>query len=303
LHILEYLLVRALLTFYQCLSYKGALAVARFLARLATKVDAKPRARSIANLQLIFGDALDQVQRERITRGSYESISRHVAEVAHIGRQRGRNLVIENGEMVRELYARGRGVIAVSAHMGPFVRMAMVPKLLGIRVAAVMKKQDNQMVHNWGRTYVREQFDIQTFLKKDARGMVEDLLKEGYLVGLFADQHPRSGGFPCSFFGRQVLAAAGPAIYAKRCGSPLVVVTAVPRGDEIVLRWEGPVDTDGTHEEISQRWMSILEDRIRDYPETWTWMHRRWRDKEAPDIREVADAALAASKGRQTVQT
>jgi lauroyl/myristoyl acyltransferase len=45
-----------------------------------------------------------------------------------------------------------------------------------------------------------------------------------------------------------------------------------------VVRFDGPVSTDGSHEEISQRWLAILEARIREHPEQWMWMHRRWRD-------------------------
>lgn len=293
---LEYLLVRSILAGLQCIPYDAALRLASSVARLAYSFDPKPRERAIANLRLIFGDALSDDRRSGIAYGSLATICRHIAEVAHITRQRDRRLVIENGDLVKEAYAGGRGVVAVSAHMGPFVRMAMVPTLLGIRVAAVMKKQQNGILLQWGRDFVKRNFDINTFLKVDARDSIEALLREGYLVGLFADQHPRSGGFPCTFFGRPILAAAGPAVYSKRTGAPLVFVSAVTKADGThVMRWEGPISTDGTHEEISQRWVSMLEARIREYPEQWTWMHRRWRDKSAPDIREVAEQAIKAA--------
>jgi lauroyl/myristoyl acyltransferase len=29
---------------------------------------------------------------------------------------------------------------------------------------------------------------------------------------------------------------------------------------------------------VSQRWISLLEARIREHPEQWMWMHRRWRN-------------------------
>ncbi|MFO0982355.1 MAG: lysophospholipid acyltransferase family protein [Planctomycetota bacterium] len=290
---LDYLLVRSVLLGLQCIPYRAALRLARTAARVAFRFDARPRARAIANLGLIYGESMDAMQREHVARGVYEMIARQIVEVAHLTRQQDRGLIIENAAIVQAAYAQGRGVVAVSAHMGPFVRMAMVPKVMGLRVAAVMKRQQNDVLLEWGREYVRREFDIHTFLKADARDTIEDLLRDGWLVGLFADQYPRKGGFPCTFFGRPVMAPAGPAVYARRCGSPLLVATTVSRGDQIVLRWEGPVSSAGTYEEISQRWMSLLEARIREHPQEWTWMHRRWRDAAAPDIRVVAEQAIA----------
>jgi Kdo2-lipid IVA lauroyltransferase/acyltransferase len=130
-------------------------------------------------------------------------------------------------------------------------------------------------------------------VKKEARDRVPDLLQEGRVVVLFADQHPRKGGFPATFFGHPVNAAAGPAVYAKRYGTPLIVATSALHSDGThVVRFDGPVPIEGSHEEISQGWLSILEARIREYPEQWMWMHRRWREL-APVVGPAIPADLA----------
>jgi len=43
------------------------------------------------------------------------------------------------------------------------------------------------------------------------------------------------------------------------------------------VRCDGPVDPVGSLAEITRRWMAIIEARIREHPEQWMWMHRRWR--------------------------
>ena len=205
-------------------------------------------------------------------------MSCHVAEVAHSTRQAGVGLVFENAELLTKAYALGKGVVVVSAHMGCWIRMVTIPRLLGVRAAVIMKKQRNGTLLDWGIGYLKRHFDLDVIVKKDARERVVQLLQEGSVVAFFADQHPRKGGFPARFFGRDIMAASGPAVYAKRFGSPLLVLTAVQRVDGThVLRFEGPLPTEGTHAEVSQLWLDRLEARIREYPEQWMWMHRRWR--------------------------
>src|SRR5206468_1514068 len=174
---------------------------------------------------------LPEAQAKVIAQGVFETISRHVVEVAHVTRRKDLGVRLENPELLTEAYARGQGVVVVSAHMGCFVRMFTFPRLLGVRVAAIMKKQRNDRLLEWGRAHIKKSFDIDVVVKKEARDRVPDLLGEGRAVVLFADQHPRKGGFPATFFGRPVSAAAGPAVYAKRCRTPLIVATSALHAD------------------------------------------------------------------------
>ncbi len=274
----EYLFVRLLLGILGLMSYAASIRLSRTIAHLAYLFDGTPRSRALANLRLAYGAALPQRKAESIARGVFETMSSHVAEVAHATRQAGVGLVVENGELLTRAYALGKGVVVVSAHMGCWIRMAVLPRLLGLKVAVIMKKQRNSTLLDWGIGYLKRHFDLEVIVKTDARERAVQLLKEGSVVTFFADQHPRKGGFPARFFGRDIMAASGPAVYAKHFRCTLLVVTAVQRGDGThVLRFEGPLPTGGTHDEISQRWLDLLEARIREYPEQWMWMHRRWR--------------------------
>ena len=290
----EYFVVRGLLAALQCFSFPAALRLSRTLARLIYRFDATPRTRTVDNLNLAYAGRLDARQVDRISRGVFETICRHVAEVAHSARQVGRGVVVENGELLKRANALGRGVMVVSAHMGCWVRMALIPRLLGVRGVVVMKKQRNDVLLQWGIRFLKRHFDMDVLQKKEARDRIIPLLQEGRVVTLFADQHPRRGGFPARFFGLPVTAAPGPAVYAKRLGCPLLVFTAVTRPDGVqVLRFDGPVATEGTYDEISQAWLDLLEARIREYPDQWMWMHRRWRESPAPAPVEVPIQAPA----------
>jgi Kdo2-lipid IVA lauroyltransferase/acyltransferase len=283
LELIEFVMARSLLAILQSLPYAYSLKLAGSLARLAYRFESTPRRRTIEHLRLAYGDTLSPARIDEIARGVFESMLCHAAEAAHIFRRAFDRLRVENANILKEAYAPGRGVVIVSAHMGHFIRMAAIPRLLGVSAAVIMKNQRNNRLLQWGIRELKRRYDLDVILKKKARDLVSAELAAGRIVGFFADQHPRNGGFPARFFGHMILAATGPAIYAKRFNCPLLVFTAARERDGThVLRFDGPISTAGTLEEVSQRWLNILEQRIREYPEQWMWMHRRWRT-ESPE--------------------
>lgn len=278
LRLVEYLLVRMLLLILSGLSYRSSARIGTALGSLAYATCGRLRRLTIDNLRHAFGAELDGRQLRTMCRRVFDVLGRNMAEVANLGRRPFQGLRVLDAGILREAYARGKGVVLVSAHMGCFSRMVAVPRLLGMKGAAIMKRQRNSMLLDWARGFLKRRFDLDVILKTDARDEVQNHLQDGSLVGFFADQHPRTGGYSADFFGRPVEVAPGPAIYAKRYDAPLVVLTCVslPDGTHAV-RCDGPVDPVGSLLEITRRWMAILEARIREHPEQWMWMHRRWR--------------------------
>jgi len=293
---LEYCVVRVLLALLRLVPYAASLRLARAIAALVYKFDATPRSRVLANLKLVYGEAFDAVEADRICREVYQTISCHVAEVAHITQRSSQKVRFENPELLRDAHALGRGVVVVSAHMGCFIHMVKIPRAFGLQGAVIMKKQRNNVLLDWGIRHLWQYFDLEVIPKKSARARVVEVLQAGGVIGFFADQHPRKGGFPAQFFGHDIMAAGGPTVYAKRFGCPLLIFTAVTEPDGThVLRFDGPISTAGTHEEISQLWLDRLEARIRQYPGQWMWMHRRWRssDEGSPTPSAVLPPTIA----------
>jgi Kdo2-lipid IVA lauroyltransferase/acyltransferase len=274
----EYFVVRMLLVILTCISYPVALRVGNAIGSIAHTFCRRLRLRTEENLREAFGATMNAGQLEGLSLGAFQVLGRNVAEVASLARRPFEGLLVLNPEILREAHAQGKGVVLVSAHMGCFARMAAVPRLLGMKGAAIMKRQKNSMLLDWARGYLKRRFDLDVILKTEARDEVQEHLKNGSLVGFFADQHPRSGGYTAEFFGRPVEVAPGPAIYARRYHAPMVVLTCVslPDGTHAV-QCDGPVDPAGSLAEITRRWMTIIETRIREHPEQWMWMHRRWR--------------------------
>ena len=278
LRLAEYFVVRMLLVLLACMSASAMLRLGSAIGSLAYRVCSGLRKRTEENLRHAFGASLDGPQLEGLSRRVFDVLGRNVVEVANLARSPFQGLEVVNPGILRDAYAQGKGVVLVSAHMGCFSRMVAVPRLLGMKGAAIMKRQRNSMVLDWARAFMKRRFDMDVILKTEAAEEVQSYLQSGSLVGFFADQHPRTGGYTTDFFGRQVEVAPGPAIFAKRYRAPMVVLTCVsgPDGTHAV-RCDGPVDPVGSLAEITRRWMAIIEARIREHPEQWMWMHRRWR--------------------------
>jgi len=134
-------------------------------------------------------------------------------------------------------------------------------------------------------------------VKSEALEKTPSRLRAGRVVLFYADQHPIAGGVPATFFSRPVEAATGPALFARRYRAPLVVVTASVASDGTQdVRFDGPVSTEGSLSEISQRWLDLIESRVREHPEQWLWMHRRWREPAAAGLEPVEAAGSARSR-------
>ena len=273
--LLVYFIVRALLVGLELIPYRTMLQFARLMGRFASWFPSTASRRCLRYLKRAYGDEIDEKRLEEIARGAFDTLALHVAEFTQMRRRATYKLTIENGEGLKEAHKQGRGVLLVSAHLGCFIRMITIPKVLGVRASVVMNENRNQRLHRWMISTLKRTFNLDVILKTKARQEVVERLRDGHLVALFADHPVREGGFPARFFGQPTPASSGPAVYAKRLGCPLFILTAILKPDgSHVLRFTGPISTDGSHEEITQRWISELEARIRENPDQWTWMRK-----------------------------
>lgn len=277
----EYAAARSLLSVVRTLSHKASMRLGSLLGSVAWTFGGSLKRHTFKNLDLAYGDSITTAEKARIARGAFDTLGRNITEVASLACRPYHRLVVENADALHRAYDKGRGVVLVSAHMGCFARLVAVPSLLGMKGACIMKRQKNSRLLDWARAFMKRVFNMHIILKTEAPEEVATYLKDGRLVGFFADQRPRSGGYPGRFFNQPVMIAPGPAICARRYKAPMVVLTLDSRRDGTQVARVDSVETAGTLQELSQRWMSVLEERIREHPAQWMWMHRRWKDLEA----------------------
>jgi len=108
-------------------------------------------------------------------------------------------------------------------------------------------------------------------------------------VGMMVDQHISDhSAVLVEFFGRPAATTSAIAVLALRTGVPVIPVFALPlAGNRYRMIYERPIempdpDSPDAVRVCTQRCTDVLEGYIRQYPELWLWMHRRWRVADSP---------------------
>jgi KDO2-lipid IV(A) lauroyltransferase len=109
-------------------------------------------------------------------------------------------------------------------------------------------------------------------------------LQAGGGVGILIDQHIISrDAIDVDFLGRPAATTTAVAALALRTGAPVIPLFALPIGHgRYRMIYEPPVEPpigEGPEavREFTQRCTEVLERYVRQHPELWLWMHRRWR--------------------------
>ncbi len=102
-------------------------------------------------------------------------------------------------------------------------------------------------------------------------------LKGGGMLGILPDQRMGSG-VPLSFFGQPALTGISAAEMALKYGADLIPTYAIRQPDGLTFRIvvDAPIPR-GTPEAMTQALNDNLEALIRQYPDQWFWIHRRWK--------------------------
>jgi KDO2-lipid IV(A) lauroyltransferase len=262
--------------------------VAHLLARgYAGMLDrAIPRLRRVAcrNLSFAMPETSD-ARRAEIVDGVFRSIARVLVAFAKFPSIRrdnvGRWIRYEGFEHFEEALRRGRGVLFATAHLGNWELSAYAHALLSAPMSVVVRPLDNPLIDRLVERR-RALSGNRLLSKKDyARGILK-ALAANRAVGILIDQNAsgEDGAF-VDFFGVLASAGTGFAKLAARTGAAVIPGFALWSAKErrYVLRFYPPVEMSGDAARDTQALQSVLEAVIRQYPDQWLWIHRRWKTR------------------------
>jgi KDO2-lipid IV(A) lauroyltransferase len=260
------------------------------LGRAVYLLHVRLRRVGMRNLALAFPDKTE-AERAVILRGVFTSLGRQLAELCQFPKYRLENVeqvVVYDGlENYERAYARGKGVLFLTAHFGAWELSAFAHSLHGHWLHVVMRPMDNEYLDRLIQSY-RTMHGNKTVGKDDfVRGLLA-AMKAGEVVGILMDTNmtPPQGVF-VDFFGIPACTASGLARIALRTDA--AVVPGFTIWDEALgkyrLRFDPAVELVRTGDlEVdivanTQKFTKVIEDYVRKYPEQWLWVHRRWKTR------------------------
>ena len=245
-----------------------------------------PRLRRTALRNLEFAmPELDRAARERIADGVFRSIARVLVSFARFPRLRRENLGewirYEGFEHFEEAKRRGKGVLFATAHLGNWELSAFAHGILTEPMHFVVRPLDNPRIDALVERY-RTLAGNRVIEKKDfARGILKALARN-QAVGILIDQNatPDNGAF-VDFFGTPACATTGLAKLAAHSGATVIPGFALWSETErrYVLRFYPPLEISGDPVADTARLQKQLEAVIRQHPDQWLWIHRRWKTR------------------------
>jgi Kdo2-lipid IVA lauroyltransferase/acyltransferase len=250
----------------------------------------KLRRVGMRNLALAYPDK-SKAQRAEILRGVFTSLGRQLAELCLFPRYTAKNvgeIVIYDGfENFERALLRGKGVLFLTAHLGAWELSAFAHSLYGYPLKIVMRPLDNAYLDRLSRAY-RTMHGNLTVDKDDfVRGLLS-AMKAGETVGILMDTNmtPPQGVF-VDFFGIPACTASGLARIALRTDAAVVPGFTLwdPALRKYRLRFDPAVSLirTGNDEEDTLAntalFTKIIEGYVRQYPDQWLWVHRRWKTR------------------------
>lgn len=283
-------LVRGLFAFARLLGPDRSSALGGWLARTVGPLLVQNRI-ALANVRAAFPEK-SEAEAKAIVRGAWDNLGRTGAEYAHVAeifdhdpdnRGAGRTTV-SGDEHFFALRDDGRAGIVFCGHLGNWELPAVCAARFGLETTVIFRPPNDP-----GAARLVQEVRSGTMgglaasTGSGAAYAVAGVLDRGGHVGQLVDQH-FTRGVMVEFMGRPALANPLLAKLARHYEVPVhgARVIRLPGGRfhlEITPPLDLPRDASGRIDvkAATQAMSRVVEGWVREHPEQWLWMHRRWR--------------------------
>lgn len=191
-----------------------------------------------------------------------------------------------NFEALKSLSDRGEGYFILTAHLGAWELATFSGVAMGLRLAVITRFLRSRF---WDRIWVRSRrrFGLRLLGESASGRAVVRSVREGYGVGFMMDQHTgKPHGILSKFLGVSAWSPKGLAILSRALKVPIIEVYMLRDGhgmydlyvnEHVPTCAESGVDKDKDvtlHVELCNEKMEAW---IRQYPEQYLWLHRRFK--------------------------
>jgi KDO2-lipid IV(A) lauroyltransferase len=225
-------------------------------------------------------------ERAAILTGMWDNLGRTVAEYPHLGALLDDVLrveVFDPANLCARLRDDGLGALLLGMHYGNWELLTVPGYRAGLAQRHFYRAPNNPYVDRL-LVKLRGVLRQEGFIPKGAPGarVAVALLRKGEHIGMLVDQK-LDEGIAVPFFGRDAMTTTAPAALARRMDVPIVAARVVRQGRSArfkVFVYAFEVAKTENREAVVvvttgqiNRW---FEGWVREYPEQWFWVHRRW---------------------------
>lgn len=244
------------------------------------------RMRAEVNLSLAFPERSRQEIR-RLARRVYVELGRNCVDVFRLRRlkwhQLGGFIRVEGLSYLEEAMSRGKGVVAVTGHIGCWELLGAYLSMMGYPLAVIVRPLRDERLERL-IDGLRRSKGMRPISRIGSVKAAYSWLKRGGVLGVLIDQDTSVKGVFCDFFGRPAYTPAGPAYLALRTGAGIVPMAIQMDEDGTqIIRVKEPIDVPGGQDteacvrSVMQACTQAMEECIRLRPTQWVWMHERWK--------------------------
>lgn len=244
--------------------------------------------RAYKNLELAMPE-LSFKERKNIVAEMWENLARVAFEYMSLSRlkiyEMNSRVEVVGSEIIEQLHKEGGPAILFLAHLAHWELATMAGTQKGLKITQLYRKLNYRLTDKF-INYVHRKIAQEVITKgpEGARKMLETLRKGG-IVSILLDQKLREGEL-IPFFGIPAMTPSAPARIALKLNCPFIPIQVerlpnahfrVTYHPPLKPRIQGDLQAQTT--DLLMQMNELFESWIRQHPEQWLWLHRRWPKK------------------------
>ena len=295
-----YLIAKLFSVFLMALPVEVALSIGRFFGSLAYIFNYKRAKVAYSNMRAAFCEEKDPSEIRQIVKRLYRNFGETLVEVLRMPKMDKayieKYIRIENIDYIENALAKGHGLIFITGHIGNWELSSVTSSLIGYPLLVLAREQKMRRLNDALNAY-RESKGCKVVKKGMATREIYEHLEKNGIIGILSDQDAGKKGVFVNFFGRPTSTPRGAFALSGKTGAviiPSFMARIKSAHHRLIL--ESPIEVPANDEigelEAMQRFASILEKYIREYPEQWLWLHKRWKSTPLRKVVILSDGKI-----------
>lgn len=234
-----------------------------------------------------------------IAKGIFQNFGKYLVEFFRMKKDLNKDFIRENIqikglEKLKDVLARGKGGIFLTAHLGNWELGAAVMSLMGYPQTVIALPHKEESVNNLFNEQRKAQGIDVVPINVGLRKCLE-VLSQNKLIAILGERGFTDSGVVLDFFGKKTLIPKGAAVFSLKTGAAIVPCFLLRKKDNTFdLIIEDPIyplesKKSITEEDkvisLAKKYLAVIEKMIKKYPEQWIMFRRFWMDEHSAKTR------------------